>query len=145
MLQNETNVCSATYARLQRGTARIRRPHAAAAEIDISCPPGSQQQTCSSRVAAVGPCWSRRTDRQTDTVLFYRPCPHTVQAVPTRHFRLQLLNILHVFVCLHFSSSLEQNKRVCSFLYFSRNFASCHVFGMFLLQKLETPAAGDCR
>jgi len=66
MLQNETNVCSATYARLQRGTARIRRPHAAAAEIDRYILPAGltaanlQQQGCC--------CGSvlEQTDRQTD-------------------------------------------------------------------------------
>jgi len=30
--------------------------------IDISRPPGPQQQTCSSGFAAVGPCWDRQTD-----------------------------------------------------------------------------------
>ena len=34
--------------------------------IDISCPPGPQQQTCSSGFAPVGPCWNRQTDIQTD-------------------------------------------------------------------------------
>jgi len=41
--------------------------------IDISCPPSRHQQTCSSGFAAVGPCWDRQTDRQTDTVPFHRP------------------------------------------------------------------------
>ena len=30
--------------------------------INISCPPGPQQQTCSSGFAAVGPYWDRQTD-----------------------------------------------------------------------------------
>ena len=43
--------------------------------IDISYPPGrQQQQTCSSGFAAVGPCWDRRTDKRTETVPFHRPC-----------------------------------------------------------------------
>jgi len=45
--------------------------------ISISCLPGKQQQTCSSRfatVAALGPCWDRQTDGQTDTVQFHRLC-----------------------------------------------------------------------
>jgi len=43
--------------------------------IDISCPPGPQQQTCSSGFAAVGPCWDRRTPyRSTD------PAVHTLRA-----------------------------------------------------------------
>jgi len=32
----------------------------------ISCRPGPQQQTCSNGFAAVGPCWDRQADRQTD-------------------------------------------------------------------------------
>jgi len=40
--------------------------------IDISCPPGLQQQTCSSGFAAVGT--DRRTDRETNTVSLHRPC-----------------------------------------------------------------------
>ena len=34
--------------------------------INISSWPGPQQQTCSSGFAAVGPCWDRQTDGQTD-------------------------------------------------------------------------------
>jgi len=47
--------------------------------IDISCPPGPQQQTCSSGFAAVGHAETyKRTDgrtyRRTNSVPFYRPC-----------------------------------------------------------------------
>ena len=34
--------------------------------IDVSCPLGPQQQTCSSGFAGVDPYWDRRTDGQTD-------------------------------------------------------------------------------
>ena len=40
--------------------------HTGQQPIDISCVPRPQQQTCSSGYAAVGPCWNRQTDRQTD-------------------------------------------------------------------------------
>ena len=62
--------CSATYVRRQRGTARIRPP-LLQRSIDVSCPPGPQQQTCSSGFAAVGPCW----DRQTDAVPIHHKTP----------------------------------------------------------------------
>ena len=57
-----TSLWSATYVRWQRGTARIRPP-LLQRSIDISCPPGPQQQTC------CGPMLG-----QTDTVPFYRSC-----------------------------------------------------------------------
>jgi len=52
--------------------------------ISISCLPGTQQQTCSSRfatVAALGPCWDRQTDghRTVSQTLLYTPC----RAMPT--------------------------------------------------------------
>jgi len=73
--------CSASYVSWQRGTARIRPPHAAAAarlllradrstvqqSIDISWPSGPQQQTRSSGLRRLGGA-DRRTDgRPTDT------------------------------------------------------------------------------
>ena len=75
------SLCSASYVRWQRGTARIHPPlllsAGCAAVIDVSFPPGPQQQTCSSGFAAVGPCWGRQTDgqtdRPTDTALLPRP------------------------------------------------------------------------
>jgi len=56
--------------------------------IDISCLPGPQQQTCSSRIVAVGPCWDRLTDRQTDS---------PVQACPSREFSISILPVLQCF------------------------------------------------
>ena len=50
--------------------------------IDISYPLGPQQQTCSRRFAAVGPCWDRQVDRQVDTVSFRIPCSHSMRARP---------------------------------------------------------------
>jgi len=48
-------------------------------------------------------------------------------------------DILHMLVCLYFFLEfLEQNLSIL--LYSLRNFASCHVFRMFLLQKLEMQA-----
>ena len=57
-----TSVCSATYVRWQRGTARIRPPllHQS---IDISGTPGPQQQTYAHAGA----------DRRKDTVPFHKP------------------------------------------------------------------------
>jgi len=48
---------------------------AAAAEIDISCPPGPQQQTSSSGFAAVRPCCDRQTNG-------HRAVSQTLRAVP---------------------------------------------------------------
>ena len=50
-----TSLCSASYVRRQRDTARIRPP-LLQQSIDIFCPPGPQQQTCSSGFASVDPC-----------------------------------------------------------------------------------------
>jgi len=52
--RTQTSLCSASYVNRQRGAAHIRLSHAAAAArllltvkqpVDISCPPGPQQQT----------------------------------------------------------------------------------------------------
>jgi len=80
------SVFSFLYVSWQHDTARIRPP-LLQQSIDISCPPGPQQQTCSSGFAACGPVLGQ-TDRRTETVLFpfYRPCNglhalHTMRAV----------------------------------------------------------------
>jgi len=51
---------------------------------------GTEQQLCSGRFAAEGPCW----DRRMDTVWPYHyidPVPHTMQAVPKARFGLVFL------------------------------------------------------
>ena len=67
-------MCSATYVRWQRGTARIRRPHAAAATIDRYIRPAGP--TAASLLGQSGT--ERRTDgqtnKQTDTVSYHKPC-----------------------------------------------------------------------
>ena len=69
-MQKITSLCSATYVRWQRGTARIRPPHATAAAIDrYLLPPGPQQQTRRTLLQ-----WENGTDRRTDTVPIHRPC-----------------------------------------------------------------------
>ena len=60
---NQTSLCSATYVRWRRGTARIHpRTPLLQQSIDISCLPGPQQQTHCRRLAAVDPCWDGQTD-----------------------------------------------------------------------------------
>ena len=52
---------------------------------NISCPPGLQQQICSSGFAAVSPC----LDRRTDTVPFHRSCfAHFAGSVRTAQDKL---------------------------------------------------------
>ena len=58
-------------------------PHspAAAAAVDrFFCPPGPQQQTCSSGFAAAGICWDRQTDGRTPC-RFIDPAQHAMLAV----------------------------------------------------------------
>ena len=67
-----TTLCSASYISCERDTARICCWEPAVQQsYDISCLPGPQQQTqcCGVHVQMTG-----RTDRQTDTWQFYRPC-----------------------------------------------------------------------
>ena len=66
-------VASYTYVRRQRGTAHIR-PMLLQQSIDISCPPGPQQQTCNSELRQ-----SNGTDRRTPYP-FIDPAPHTGSA-----------------------------------------------------------------
>ena len=62
-----TSLCSASYVRWQRSTARrCCSPPAVQQSIDISCPPYAEQQTCSSGFAAVDPCRDRQTEVQRD-------------------------------------------------------------------------------
>ena len=42
--------------------------------IDISCPPGQQQQTYNSWFADVGPCWDRQADGQRTVTLLLILC-----------------------------------------------------------------------
>jgi len=56
------------YVRYQRGTARIRRP-LLQQSIDISYPPGPQQQTRRTLLQL-----TNGTDKRRDTVLSHRPC-----------------------------------------------------------------------
>jgi len=73
-----TSLRSANHVRCQRGTTRIRPPHAAMLcavqqSVDNSCRPGPQQQTCSSGFAAEGPCADGHTDgRPTDAETMLR-------------------------------------------------------------------------
>ena len=80
-----TSLCSASYVRWQRATARIHSPHAALLcamqqSIDISCRLGPQQQ----RVCCCKPMLGQ-TDRQTDGRTPDRctnSTPHSMLAVP---------------------------------------------------------------
>ena len=86
-----TSLCSASYARWRRGTARIRPlpyaalPCAEQQSINIAFRLGPQQQTCTSEFAGVGQIDRQterqtdrqtdgRTDRRTDTRQLHRPC-----------------------------------------------------------------------
>jgi len=82
----KTSLCSTTYVRWQRGTARIRPP-LLQQSIDISCPPG----TCSTKLAVEGLLlWAhagrdKRTERLTEGRTTYRftyPALHTMREVP---------------------------------------------------------------
>ena len=85
-LANIENISSnsmlSRYTHWQHGTDRICCHHTPAMQqsIDTSCPPGPQQQTCSSGfvVVVVVPCWDRhkerQIDRRTDTIPLHRPC-----------------------------------------------------------------------
>jgi len=73
-----------TYADNVALPAFARRTPLLQQSINISCPPGSQQQTCTSGFAAVRPCWDRQTDRRTDRRTpygFIEPAPHIMRAV----------------------------------------------------------------
>ena len=58
-----------TYADNVALPAFASRPPLLQQSIEISCPPGLQQQTCSSVFVAVGPCWDRQTDRHRNVPL----------------------------------------------------------------------------
>ena len=55
-----------TYADNVALPAFARRTLLLQQSIDISCPPGPQQQTCSIDFIAAGPHWDKRSDGQTD-------------------------------------------------------------------------------
>ena len=70
------------YVRWQRGTARIRLPHADRAAIDqYTLPTGPTAANPQQQCAAVG--WDGGTDRQTDARQLRDPAPHTMREVPT--------------------------------------------------------------
>jgi len=52
------------FAAVRRAAARLLLT-AGHATIDISCPPGPQQQTRRSGVYVAAECWDRQTDRRT--------------------------------------------------------------------------------
>ena len=63
-------ICSASYVSCERDAACVCCWAQAVQQlINISCPPGAQQQTRSSRVQMMG-----QTDRQTDTWLLHKTC-----------------------------------------------------------------------
>ena len=84
---------------------------------DISCPPGPQQQTCSSGLAAIGPRWVRQTDRQTNGRTPYRyvdPAPHTAPVVPRNGKVKTQISCTHYYyyTCLMASFPTQLSKPV---------------------------------
>ena len=79
-----TGLYSASYVRSQRGTARIRQPHAAAAERPPCSTDDPDLLPLGSTAAAGLLSWGHAgTDRRTDTVpLPIDPASHTMRAVP---------------------------------------------------------------
>jgi len=96
-----TSLCSATYVRWQRGTARIRSPHAAAAAIDrYLLPNGLTAANLQQRVYRSGPMLGQ-TDGRTDGWTMYRfidPAPHTMRAVQNIVTPLKFLNMVHLYM-----------------------------------------------
>jgi len=78
-----TSMCSATYIRWQRGTARVRPPHAAAAAIDrYLLPAGLTAANLLQRGLLL--CAHAGTDGRTDGWTpygFIDPAPHIMRAV----------------------------------------------------------------
>jgi len=67
------NVTLPAFAAVRRAAAQLLLS-AVQQSIGISCPPGAQQQTRTSRVRLASDGTDRRTDRQTDIRSFHRPC-----------------------------------------------------------------------